>query len=584
MKGFIHCHSEFSRYDSTMKIKDLCAQAKKMGYEAVALTDHGTLTGIDDFVAAAKSVGIKPIPGVEAYVQEDESLFKRFHLILIAKDDLGYQGISKAVSESNKRIDSHGFPRMNKEILEHFFGKDSKYHGHVIATSACAGGVLAGMALSPFEFDKQINKIKEKQAHYESPDSETYKRNKKAKTENEAKVEEMIKERDLLSSLAKKPYKKKEKDLLKLEGEEYETAFRALEEEKGESKEASIKLEEVRLNISLTKKNITAINQQMKLSEEKHEKFKNYQKQIDNLESQKVKADDLYQLLLDEASFYKNLFGKENFYIEIQYHGYINELGVDIEEAVMPILAKVSKDLNIPMCAANDAHMKDNSQDSIRARQIIRSIPYAKKGFVTDVNKGDLEIYVKDEEALRRALEHVISKEDVEEAIRNTNDICGKCNCEFKTGDHYPKYQSLQGEETASEALKRMAYDGIKARFDEKSWNETYKKRLDYELSVISEMGYCDYFLIVQDFLAFGRKLGHLSDASLEYLKENVKSLTLKELIEFVDAHQEEVGFAVGAGRGSAAGSLVAYLVGITNIIDPLEYDLLFEREKDCAL
>lgn len=107
---------------------------------------------------------------------------------------------------------------------------------------------------------------------------------------------------------------------------------------------------------------------------------------------------------------------------------------------------------------------------------------------------------------------------------------------------------------------------------------------MEYELSVIADMGYSDYFLIVLDFLGFGRKLGHLSNEHLEYLREHVKLLTLKELMDYVDAHQEEVGFAVGAGRGSAAGSLVAYLVGITNIIDPLKYDLLFERERDCAL
>ncbi len=91
-------------------------------------------------------------------------------------------------------------------------------------------------------------------------------------------------------------------------------------------------------------------------------------------------------------------------------------------------------------------------------------------------------------------------------------------------------------------------------------------------------MGYCDYFLIVQDFLEFGRKLGHLTDEDLNYLTKNVKSLTLRAMIEFVESHQKISGFVVGAGRDPAAGSLVAYLIGITDIIDPLQYDLLFER------
>lgn len=130
-----------------------------------------------------------------------------------------------------------------------------------------------------------------------------------------------------------------------------------------------------------------------------------------------------------------------------------------------------------------------------------------------------------------------------------------------------------------------MAVKGIDKRFPKKiGWTNIYKDRLEYELQVIADMGYSDYFLIVQDFLEFGRKLGHLSNESLEYLKANIKSMTLRTLVEYVDRHQEELGFVVGAGRGSAAGSLVAYLVGITNIVDPLKYDLLFEREKDCAL
>ena len=253
----------------------------------------------------------------------------------------------------------------------------------------------------------------------------------------------------------------------------------------------------------------------------------------------------------------------------------------EIEKLAMPYLAKIAKELNIPLVAANDAHIPDGSEDSIRARQIICSIRYAKRGFITSVRKGDDQIYLKSEEELRKAILNVATPEEVDEAIENAYRICDECNCEFKNGSHYPKFQDLKAGENADQALRRMAMEGIERRFPNgEGWTDTYKERLEYELQVISDMGYSDYFLIVQDFLAFGRKLGHLSNKSLDYLRENIKALSLKELVDYVDAHQERPGFAIGAGRGSAAGSLVAYLVGITNIIDPLKYDLLFEREK----
>lgn len=602
MKGLIHCHSENSRYDSAMNVETLCKRAKELGYEAVTLTDHGTLTGIDDFVKAAKDVGIKPIPGVEAYMQEDDSALKRLHLILLAKDDLGYTAIGKAVTESNRRIDDRGFPRMNKEILNKYFGPESKYHGHVIATSACVGGVLAGMLLSPLEFNKTIRKLEKRQSRYESTQSASYLANQKALEENEQKVTELVELRDTYTALSKKTYKKRENALAKTEGkvpnEEYAAAKAALDAEKAESEAAKAALDDVRAKISLTKKASTLIKAKLKEAEESNAKYMNIQKEIDKVKSEMIPLDELYQDVCREAKWYDETFGHGNFYIELQYHGYLVDSNEDIEEETqedsegeeieklaMPYLVKMAKELSLPLVAANDAHIPDGSADSIRARQIICSIRYAKKGFISEVRKGDDQIYLKSEEELREAILNVASPEEVDEAIENTYRICEECNCEFKNGSHYPKFQGLEAGENADQALRRMAKEGIERRFPNgEGWTDTYKERLEYELQVISDMGYSDYFLIVQDFLAFGRKLGHLSNKSLDYLKENIKALSLKELVDYVDAHQERPGFAIGAGRGSAAGSLVAYLVGITNIIDPLKYDLLFEREKIALL
>lgn len=603
MKGLIHCHSENSRYDSTMKVKRMCERAKELGYEAITLTDHGTLTGIDDFIAAAQEVGIKPIPGVEAYMQEDNSLYKRFHLILLAKDDLGYQGIGKAVSDSNKRVE-RGFPRMNKEILERYFAPGKKYHGHVIATSACIQGVIAGIILSPFEFDKEIKKLKKTQRKYENPESASYKKNLELLKKETENGDSLVAERDQVTTLAKKAFKKKENALAKLEGtEEYDEAFAALQQEKKEAEEAKIRLEEIKEAIATSKANCRILKKRIKDSEEEHGKFMAYQKQIDEIESKKLDAEKLYDLAAKETLYYDNLFGHGNFFMELQYHGYLqtnivdeesgegndmeedsgtdeeSTITIEIEKMAMESIVRLAKNLNIPMSIANDAHILDGSKESIRARQIICSIRYSSKKKTVSVRPGDDQLYLKSEEEMVEAIKHVADPDSVSEALANTYRICDECNCKFEIGEHYPKFKGLKPGEDSNMALKRMAYEGIRKRFPiALEWTEEYQKRLDYELSIIADMGYSDYFLIVQDFLEFGRKLGYLSDESIQYLQENVKSMTLEGLVSYVESHKEKPGFSIGAGRGSAAGSLVAYLVKITDIIDPLKYDLLFER------
>ena len=157
--GVIHVHSENSLKDSAASVESICERAAELGAPAVTLTDHGTLTGVKSFVKAAKKCNIKPIPGVEAYVEEDDDLLHRAHLLLLPKDLTGYTAICKAVTDSNYRLDSKNTPRMNKEILRSRFGVGSPGHGHVIACSACMGGVIAAVLLMNEQIDKDIEKL-----------------------------------------------------------------------------------------------------------------------------------------------------------------------------------------------------------------------------------------------------------------------------------------------------------------------------------------------------------------------------------------------------------------------------------------
>lgn len=576
VKGLIHCHSENSRYDSGMSVKALVKKAKELGYQAVSLTDHGTLSGIDDFLIAAEAEGIKPIYGVELYVKKAEE-DRRLHLVVVAKDDLGIKAINKVVTESNLHIDNKGKPIATLEILEKYFSETSKYHGHVFATSACVSGVLAGEYLKNIYIDEDIAKIKKKLKNI--GDEESYQKNKESLEKTEEHLNKLSEIKEGLQKLAKKPYKKKENALKKLEGKpEYEEALNQLNAEKQESKNAASALERANLEITLTRNNMKSIKEQITSYEATVASNKPLVEKIEALEKSKTTKEEAYANVKSAARYYDKLFGHGNFFVELQYHGYIHETtGIDIEKAVFPVLVEIAKEENIPMSVATDGHMPDGSEESIRIRYIMRALSLAQYKILPEINPGDHELYLKSEKDLKKSLMMIADEETIDQAIENTYMICGACEYQLKAGEHYPKFNGCRNGMTASEELRAMAEENISVKFPD-GFSEEYKKRLNYELEVISSMGYSDYFLIVQDFLSFGRKLGYLSSSSLDYLREHIKEMSLDELNKYVDSKKEKNGIVVGPGRGSAAGSLVAYLVGITNIIDPIKYDLLFER------
>ena len=247
---------------------------------------------------------------------------------------------------------------------------------------------------------------------------------------------------------------------------------------------------------------------------------------------------DLPKLLLDnqhnKAVEYiqqmQDIFGKGNFYVEIMDHG-IRE-----EKLVLPQLIAIAKELDVPLVATNDCHYLEEKDAD--AQEVLMCIQTGKT--LDDANRMRMEtreLYVKSEEEMRTLFRAC------PEAIENTQVIANRCNVEFEFGvTRLPAYPVDTGE-TPLEMLTRLCLDGIRRLYpDAKEGDEPYT-RLEYELGVISGMGYVDYFLIVWDFI--------------NYAKQN--------------------GIMVGPGRGSGAGSIVAYSLGIT-MLDPLKYQLLFER------
>jgi len=235
-----------------------------------------------------------------------------------------------------------------------------------------------------------------------------------------------------------------------------------------------------------------------------------------------------YQAGLKAAGEYKEIFG-DDFYLELQSHG------IKEQEIVNASLIRISKELNIPLVATNDVHYI-NKEDAL-AQRVLMCIQTGKT--LDDENAMAFET---EEFYLKTGDEMESLFKDTPEAIYNTVKIAEMCNVEFEFNKlHLPKYDVPEGF-TAPEYLRSLCEKGFKKRYGEKP-DETLIQRMNYELSTIEQMGFVDYFLIVWDFI--------------KYAKDN--------------------DIPVGPGRGSAAGSIVSYSLGITDI-DPIKYSLLFER------
>jgi len=243
--------------------------------------------------------------------------------------------------------------------------------------------------------------------------------------------------------------------------------------------------------------------------------------------------------LVDEARKsarkYEAVFGKGNYFLEMQDHGIPEQRMVNTE------LMKMSKELDIPLVVTNDVHY--TYEDDVESHDILLCLQTGKK--LADEDRMRYEggqYYVKSEEEMKGLFPYAW------EAVENTQRIADRCNVEIEFGvTKLPKYDVPEGFDSWS-YLNKLCMDGLVERYGDVnalagSTGQTLKERLDYELDVIRTMGYVDYFLIVWDFI--------------NYAKEN--------------------GIPVGPGRGSAAGSIVAYCLKITNI-DPIRYNLLFER------
>lgn len=235
-----------------------------------------------------------------------------------------------------------------------------------------------------------------------------------------------------------------------------------------------------------------------------------------------------YEGAKKEAMELDEIFGHGNFFLEIQ------DQGLDEEKRINPDIIRLGKELDIPLVATNDVHYikREDAEmhDVLLAIQTATTLEDEKRmKFAND------EFYLKSDEEMREVFSYA------PEACDNTQIIADRCDVSFTFGEyHLPEYTPPEGMSN-SEYLRKLTYDGLANRYE--VITDELKNRVEYELSVIESMGFVEYFLIVWDFIDYAKRQG----------------------------------IVVGPGRGSGAGSLVAYSLRITDI-DPIRYNLIFER------
>lgn len=247
-------------------------------------------------------------------------------------------------------------------------------------------------------------------------------------------------------------------------------------------------------------------------------------------------AGEIPQLLLAKdyegakstALWYRDVFGADNYFLEIQDHG-IKEQQI-VEEGIL----RLSRETGIPVVATNDVHYI-HQQDSKIQQVLICIATNHILGEDTGLEFHSEEFYLKSEKEMRQVFP------EIPEAIDNTARIAERCSFDFEFGNTKLPYFEIEEDISHFDYFKRCCYEGLNKRYG--SPPAEYRERLEYELETVNKMGYTDYYLIVADFVSFAKSKG----------------------------------IPVGPGRGSGAGSLAAYCMGITDL-DPMKYDLLFER------
>ena len=556
MFGSIHTHFE-DFADTANDLRSSLAAFGALGAKKVAATGHGVFSEYEDLVDAAEelaSSGVavpEVVPGVECYFGDTKA-----HMVLIAKDEEGYRSLSRIITESNRNYNE--VPIVTMENLRANVAK-----GHVVATTACVGGVVGQrLGMSQHLANRPLEK---KRAELERISEEA------------AAAEELMERYASAASVRKPP--KAERDRAERRGDV--EALEALEEALARYNEAQSIRKELAPKREAAKKLLAkrdALIEQITAGEAG------------------INTDYVGIMRSESAPLVNELvgiFGRDDFYFEIQNHG------LDFESVVYRNVVRLALAMGMEdrLIASNDVHICAHSSDpgfgrAVERRRVARFLRYGKYSQSVAPREDDGEYGIKTDAELRDALVKMLGngtirtasgktmscEELADVAVGNIENVLSKCSVKRERGSYYPKFCDNENEE-----FERLIAAGAKEKFPDGFPSAEYREALEHEMDVIKKMGYAGYHLIVQDYLRYGRLLGYLLPADVPGAP-----LSTGELEAYVDSKYASdpayagfkgmrTGMGIGPGRGSAVGSLCCYLLGITDI-DPIKHGLLFER------
>ena len=569
----LHVHSK-DQYDSDNSAERVCKKTAELGRTKIAITQHGVAAAIEDFKAATKKYGLGLIPGIEAYYQanavrgenglmEAVKESQTAHLILLAMNDAGWKAISVAISSCQKK---DGQCLLNDEALMKYFGPGSAGHGNVVATSACVQGPVALTLRANEHIEKAMEKLSRKEnGDYEGTLARlaVATKNVEARTKQVNNLKEELKQ---ARKLAKTAFTKKEKAVEKLK-EKGDASYPEELEKLNREKAAAAAAEERSAEIW---EEISALNTSLSAMKAEKKKLEGIKEKSEETHGKKVALQGMMQ---DEAAMeaeavrvmskFKEMFGEGNFYAEVQNHG------IDLEEDIYPKVARIARALNIPIVATNDVHLVENTEEELLRRRMLKALRFEKW---EDDRVGDDQYYIKTDEEMEEWLLKILPADVVEEAMSNTLAIAERSDVKFEVEKHFPKYISDDGR-SSKEVFADLLEKGIKEKFGG-NFDEEHRKRLKIESDTMEKMGYIDYHLVVWDFCKYASEYD-----AIPFDKINEAPIDLEALKAWKveNGYTEKTGLSNGPGRGSAVGSIVCDLLGITHL-DPIKYQLLFER------
>lgn len=525
MYGAWHVHFE-SPNDTGNDLSVMLDEFESIGAKRVTVTEHDVFTSFVDLKDLCKGRELKVIPGVEGTMSDRVGDFPihNAHMVLVAKDKVGLSSLSKIITDANVRLSSHpkeGRPIITWENLEKNVRK-----GHIIYSSACVQGIFGQILESGDQ--KRSDKRERILSRLGLIEAE--------------KLSIVTKERDLSQ-------KKKDKTLTSAEAEEYKVNHKLY------------------LRIQRSDAELDALDQ------------------IEDMALEKTLSlcDLAYEKLVQ-------IFGEENVWFELQNHF------IPVEQDIYPKIAGLLDRYHTTnVLLSNDIHVgkvHPTETDFIR-RNVAQ---YNRYHTVWEITEGDRELYIKDDPDLMTCVGKLpgVPKDLVRLGMANVEKVLSQCETDYlyEKEAHYPKFS-----DHANDLLRQKVEEGKKVRFPDGFPSPEYEKRLEHELSVISSMGYSDYHLIVQDYVNWTKKYGDCVD----FCKANGVDLTcdltgqtitiadqsmtfvghvptMEELDQMIQTFSiPSQGINIGPGRGSAVGSLVCYLLGISDV-DPIQFNLLFER------